>query len=674
MIRARSSLGRLSTQLKSTGNRWYAAKTSGKKTGKLGSWTPEALRTTERYPLSLELFARAHPTEENTIQKNLVKTSQKKGLNEKPLKKKQVPKSVFYARPQIVSPDLCDDVLSYYGKHLEVHRGCDILDINPGAGLWSQKLHALLQPRRHVLMEPNDRFASFLAPLLEAPDSRYTLVLKDTNELSSYKEMLDEGVFPEQTRVDPHDNSGQELNTTLLITGMLVWEPLLPGLGFDSMAKQLYNLFSAAVRSNDQFHAYGRVRTLFWVGADDFRPIIAESMANFNKNNCLLELTQNMEFIVNCPRGPRVSGKGGTGRDPHQEVESAVRAMQRARECGMTLPAHRADKIHTLAAEVEELTEGTGKTSYTWLHDYLLDKHRQGNTVDGLLSIAAIDHHANFLELQAKYPDIDLETMGNAKDAAVKRQQTFWEGRENHPGRADARAFSMRKTAYRGRLSKKEMVETIADVGEKLYYTEGAALRAPDGTAEKTKLLEEVAALDAQWDKQMNSLQVNYRAVPLSAVDDRISLRAPPRPRIQWDRRSFEPLTMSADEVWPPVHLALISSTPHARPPGQTVDFYEWVHDFVYALFPVSSVPLPEALEKMQHGLSEIMDSCPSLRDPEKGGRMLMKHLRVRLLTGEMIEELVGAYRDWPFKEPGSDHNKYFRWKGQNKAAEFAGG
>lgn len=84
----------------------------------------------------------------------------------------------------------------------------------------------------------------------------------------------------------------------------------------------------------------------------------------------------------------------------------------------------------------------------------------------------------------------------------------------------------------------------------------------------------------------------------------------------------------------------------------------------MYALFAVGSAPLPEALDKLQHGLSQIMDSCPSLRDPDKGGRMNMHHLRVRVLTAEMIEELVKAYRDWPFKEPGSDHNKYFRWKG----------
>ena len=127
---------------------------------------------------------------------------------------------------------------------------------------------------------------------------------------------------------------------------------------------------------------------------------------------------------------------------------------------------------------------------------------------------------------------------------------------------------------------------------------------------------------------------------------------------------------MEPEEAWPPHEMALISSTPYPRPPGQTLDYYEWVHDFVYALFAVPSMSLPEALEKMQHGLSEIIDKCPSITDPDKGGRLAMKHFRVRMVTAEMIYEMVEVYRDWPFKEPGSNHNKYFRWKGQLGAGD----
>lgn len=676
MIRIRPSIPRLSTRIYGTGARCFTnSATHFARAGAKNHWAAEKLRTTEKYPLTLELFDKAHPESEEAEDRR----------NRGHARNKKKTTTNRYTRPQIVSPSLCgtscpkeellnptslltedftDDVLKFYGKSLEIHKGCDILDINPGAGLWSQKLHAFLQPRSHVLMEPNpERYGSFLNPLLNAPGSKFKLVSKDTNELDSYTQLMAEGVFPEQTRVDPYDNSGQELNTTLLVTGMLVWDPTLPGLGFDSMAKQLYNLFSSAVRTNDLFHASGRVRTLFWVGADDFRPVIAESMGKFDKNNSLLELTQQMEMIVNAPRTERKIARGSSGRDVHYEVESTVQAIRRARENGTILSAEREDHMHRVAAEIEKITNGTGRSSLTWMHTYLLERHHKGNTSVGLLPSSTLQLAKDLLTLQTKYPDVDFEAIGNARDPNKPRVANLWKGREDHPAREETHTFSLAKSADRARIAKKEQMESIADIGEELYQTECRALRAQDGTKEKEELLQRITDLDAQWDKLKPSIPKVYRAVPELVVDDRICLRAPPHPRIQWDRRPFEPLTMFPEESWPPNRLALISSTPHARPAGQTVDFYEWVHDFVYALLNLPSESLPEALDKMQHGLSQIIESCPSLTNPDRGGRLLMKHFRVRMLTSEMIDELVAAYRDWPFKEPGSDHNRYFRWK-----------
>lgn len=550
---------------------------------------------------------------------------------------------------------------------MDIHKGCDILDINPGAGLWSQKLHAYLQPRSHVLMEPSfQRFKTFLDPLLNAPGSTYKLVEKETKELASYSALIDEGVFPHQTRVDPEDVSGQELNPTLLVTGMLVWDPRLPGMSFDSMAKQLYNLFCSAVRTNDLFHAYGRVRTLFWVSTEDFKSMVAESATNFNKNNCLLEMTQQMDQIVTGSRSKRKLGRGSIGREPRYEIESAVRALQRARQNGMTLPTHRQDVIHKVAADIEELTGGTGRCESVWLHEYLIKMHHEGTTPSGLLAEGFFNHADDAKKLQEKYPDVNFDAIANASPGKTGRggKVNNWTGREDHPARAEAYSFAITKAADRALVTKKAALEAIADIGEDLYHAECRALRMTPGP-EKDTVMQEIADLNAKWDAALAAkLSNNYKTVPMSLLDDRLALRAPPRPRLQWDRRNFEPLTMRPEEAWPPNSLSLISSTPFPRPAGQTVDWYEWVQDFVYALFAVGSAPLPEALDKLQHGLSQIMDSCPSLRDPDKGGRMNMHHLRVRVLTAEMIEELVKAYRDWPFKEPGSDHNKYFRWKG----------
>ena len=578
------------------------------------------------------------------------------------------------SRQQTCSPNVgcvltrarADDVLKFYGKSLEIHKGCDILDINPGAGLWSQKLHKFLQPRSHVLMEPNTDYRHFLDPLVDARDSKYKLLQKDTFHLDSYKELVTENVFPEQTLVDPADNSGQELNTTLLVTGMLAWDPVLPGIAFDSMAKQLYNHFSSAIRTNDLFHAYGRVRTLFWVGSQDFRPVLAESMQRFEKNNCLLEMTQSMEMVVNSPRRVRKVGRGSPGREANYEIESIVRAMQRARANGMELPAHRQTRVHTVAKEAEEIFGESGRCTIGWLYDYVMRKHAEGFTIPGLLSESLFEHYDEMVRLQDKYPDVDLALMGNAK-GETPRTASFFKGREDHPAREEAYRFALKKAADRALVLKKEHYDSIADVAQEMYHAECRALRMQDGTEEKDALLKKIAEMDLKIEKLMNGVTRSYKVAPIVNMDDRLALHEAPGPRIQWDRRPFEPMSMEDEEAWPPHEFSLLSSTPYARPPGQTLDYYEWVHDFVYALFNNPSMPLPEALEKMQHGLSEIIDKCPSITDPDKGGRLLLKHFRVRMVTAEMIYEMVEVYRDWPFKEPGSDHNRYFRWKGQDQ-------
>jgi mitochondrial transcription factor 1 len=155
----------------------------------------------------------------------------------------------------------------------------------------------------------------------------------------------------------------------------------------------------------------------------------------------------------------------------------------------------------------------------------------------------------------------------------------------------------------------------------------------------------------------------NYRPAALNEVDDRISLRHSLQPRIQWDQRPFEPLVSREEEAWPRNRLALVSASPKPKPIGEDSDWYEWIQDFVHALYSEPMHSITSQLQTMQHGLQDIIKDCPSFRDPDRGGRIQLKHLRVRMLTMDMISELVRAYRDWPFKAPGTDHCRYFRHK-----------
>lgn len=552
-----------------------------------------------------------------------------------------------------------DDVLKYVGHTLDKHKGCDILDLYPGNGLWSQKLHEYLQPRSHVLVEPNfEKFQDYLNPLLKAPGSKYSLVEKDVSNLQVIRDLVADGLFPHQTILDPRDPKAQEPNNSMLVTGCLVWDPPLLGMGLDSMARQIYYLLCSTARSNDTIHAYGLARTLLWMQHDDFGPSVADSITTLSRNPRFMEMTQKSHLIVNGERVARKMGKASSGREPQYEIEGTVRALQRGRAQGMELPSHRRDYIHDFADDIERITNGTGITKSADMHLYLHEQYAAGKPAIGLLSEGLLERYENEQIILDQYPDIEIPPGISVSDVkGVKRSVPA-----DHPGK-DILHDYMRNTANVYHTQRIKMqIEAIADIGEAMYNLECKILGMKDGP-KKNAALARLEELNTSWEKGNEKLPGNYFRAPASELDDRLAIRAPPSPRLQWDARPFEPLTMHTNEAWPRNRLSLISTEPIPQPAGPFPDYFEWLQDFITGLFAAPVDNIVEALDKMQHGLSDIIEECPSLKDPKKGGRLQMKHLRVRMLTPEMISELLEAYKSWPFKAPGSDHSKFFRHK-----------
>ncbi|KAH9879955.1 hypothetical protein J1614_001979 [Plenodomus biglobosus] len=649
MIRIHQSISRASARRSvlavGNGQKRSAVKEAVRKKTLSNHWSNEKLQVNGQYPLAQTLSAIIHPNKEPEVPKTKA-----------PERKAGVPvTSLVHVRSQIVNPGLCDDAINYIRSTLDKHKGCDIIDVNPGAGLWSQKLHDYLKPRSHVLVEPRyDKFQSFLDPLLKAKNSKYKLLEKDPCALETYREIVSEGILPHQIVYDPQDPKAQEVNNTLLVTGSLVWDPRLPGLGFDSMAKQLIHHFAAAARSNDLFHAFGLVRTLFWVQNEDFSPMVADSISGMHKANRFLEMSNNITLVVNAERTERKVGRGSSGREPQYELESLIRTLKTAKAKGFEIPTHRRAGSYKYAADIERITDGTGIMRAEAMQEYLRKQHLAGNRTRGLLQTSYYDCHDEEMNVKRKYPDLNLAAM-QSSGKTLKTQI------KDHPGLLEVRAFFKKCNLINASTRTKTQIEACADIGEKMYYLEIKALGMKDGP-KKDALIKEIEELEEKWDTAVAAISPNHQPSAANEVDERISMRTPPHPRIQWDRRPFEPLVMRPDEVWPQNRLSLVSADPIPKPTKKDIpDYSEWVHDFVFSLFNTTNDPINVALDKMQHGLSDIIKYCPSLKDPKKGGRLMMSQLRIRMLTVEMIDELVTAYKNWPFKAPGSDHSKYFR-------------
>src|SRR5947207_8218353 len=51
------------------------------------------------------------------------------------------------------------------------YKGCQIIDMNPGFGFYSKCLNAAIQPSKHVLLEPDERYKDFMNDLTKKNDT-----------------------------------------------------------------------------------------------------------------------------------------------------------------------------------------------------------------------------------------------------------------------------------------------------------------------------------------------------------------------------------------------------------------------------------------------------------------------------------------------------------------------
>ncbi|KAF2685659.1 S-adenosyl-L-methionine-dependent methyltransferase [Lentithecium fluviatile CBS 122367] len=604
-----------------------------------GHWNPERLPTSSKYPLSTELSIRPVDADRpvHSVGYFPADTIFSTPWN-------------LFARTQIVSPDLCDDVIKYIGPTLERHKGCDILDLNPGAGLWSRKLHDFLQPRSHVLVDSSpEMWDRWLRPLLEAPGSTYKLIQGDVTKIETITQLVEDGAFPHQQRVQPGEDGCQRPNDSLLVTGSLLWDPKLPGFGFDSMGKQLILQFAERAWSNQLFHVFGPVRSLFWM-AHDAKSIIPRSEMQRGKYDLFLDaLTTNTE-VVTGEHTPRLAGRGTSGRTPQSELESLVGAMRRGRDRGMELPAHRRENVHDFADDIAKLTDGTGVMNSADMLEYLKEQEYSGKSTAGINLESFIESYRVEKELEENPGMFQME---RASPGARGRARVTAEGK---------RVATLRASVTRAKKIASE-IEKLTNLGEDIYKLECKIMGLEDGARKKAELAK-LPIMEEELAAGVNRLPPAHRSAVLSEIDDRLAIRSPV-PRLAWDSRPFEPLIMKPEEVWPPIAVSLVDSTPRPLTSGKTPEWYDWLQDFAVGLFEIPSISVHQALENLQHGASELVAKAPSLTDPKRGGRLSMHNLRVRMLTVEMVEELCQAYREWPFRNPQTNHTRFFRSKVQ---------
>ncbi|MCJ1286156.1 hypothetical protein MMC26_005501 [Xylographa opegraphella] len=543
-------------------------------------------------------------------------------------KRVKLPKGSSAERIQIVSPELCDDALIRLDASLKDYVGCDIIDINPGVCQWSTKVHERLKPRRHILVEPlNNAYDQFLRPLVDAPGSRYTLA--DTSGLTdiwNLRDYLKKGWLPEQAQFIGPELGSYDNNKTLLILANLSQNRRAHGDkgSAHKISQSHFKVleFMRCLETRSGFHSKGPVRMLMWLSDHDKINLVPRTTSSRRRLSVYSELYCEVEEIVGDVLGPHA-----TRREAYIDLQSTLLTAQCMRKNGIIVPTNRMD-IMPRKLRTEGLDAVYMSTRY---NDSAIHGERPW--------------HKELHDLR--------EGFANGTYSQFVGGPPGFEIRKRKSGdmviTPEFKKFQLLVRTEKNQRNKKAEVDAI--------LTEDAKIRSRQLAIVTNQHLadeEHIQELDGHIERYRELLarqpKVRLNSVQFFA-DDRVAW-SDDSPLLTWDHRNAEPIIPQANEFQSPKALALLDFRPKASAVNVlTTKQQKYLDHILLSFFATPGFSVGAALDAMAPGAAKaIIPKVPSLRDPQRGGRMDLDNLRVRVLTPEMLQEIAVAWDGWLFK------------------------
>ena len=556
-------------------------------------------------------------------------------------------------RIHVISPKLCgqslilppgvfsdcldlDDAIRRLAPSLEVYKGCDIIDINPGVCIWSSKLHNFLQPRRHILVEPQAKvYKQWLQPLLDGPGSRYRSAKFDTGKkywnLHNY---VAKGLLPDQEVLAAPDSAHTNNNPTLLILANMGRYSKVMGNrpSLSKTADSHYQIleYVRSLESMTGFHSKGVVRMLMWMPDDEKIPILPRTTFYRRRLSVYGELSCHIEEIIGGVFAPH-----GARREADIDLQSCECTADRMTRSSVQIPAERLDEMPRLLREIgpEALMERA--------------KHSAG-TVHGQR-----DWHHELHELRQAFADKNFSQRIAGSAGQGDKRRAMEELKMNPEYQ---RFVSLQKTE-KAQRSTKALIDRLLRHENEIR-------------AEYLAIWQETSLDSLSRDKRLQGLDNriehykellgHQRKSQLSRIasftDDRAAWNTDP-PLLLWDQRTAEPIIAQSEEFRHPRPLALLDFRPKPILPFcLTATQRKYLDVMLLVIFTSPGNSIGAALDTMAPGAAAaLIPHAPSLVDPCRGGRRDLDQLRVRRLTTEMLRELAVAWENWSFRPALTD-------------------
>jgi hypothetical protein len=551
------------------------------------------------------------PEPETTHENEIVDKIQKAGGAFLGLRNRRKGNNDDRYRVNIVSEKLCDDVINYIKPTLARHKGCDLVDIFPGTGLWSQRLHDAVQPRSHMLMEPDAEFYKpFLEPLLARPGTK--LIPESGIVWEQLNNVLNPTVLPHQVERKYKPDETPPRNDTLLVSMNLGMSPRRKFRSFDSLVALVIFQLISSIRPGALFQKYGLVRMLIWMEDGEKVSILPHSAQR--RKRLAIEAELSTDYVCEIAGADMEEARAHhvAARDDRLDIESTRKTFERMRENGFVMPPGR-EPQHLL--DFLESTNADGSTSASSMH-----RVRRA-------SAAVLE------KLEAAFARGEFE----------KGSKEF----------IQLRNLRYHKT-YAG---KRDVV-----IGDLIREREALLQAYVDAGSDEEKIAEVLKRGQAWSDKIAASERASRGEMTLHRDNWHLLHQDPPV--LNWDRRYVEPLRVRPEEFYPPVPCALLDIQPKAAAPvlrdigpdsnrgGDTFDL------MLRGLSQRGIDPISKSLDTISAGASDgIIPQCPSLTDPRLGGSPLpgFGELTARALNQQQFVDIANQWMKWPFRPKYSE-------------------
>ncbi|KAH7143592.1 hypothetical protein EDB81DRAFT_795961 [Dactylonectria macrodidyma] len=495
------------------------------------------------------------------------------------------------SRINITSQSLCDDIMTYLAPSLERHRGCDLIDINPGAGVWSRKLHEVVQPRKHIMMDKDaELYAPFLHDLL-AKDN-VEMVPKSGIVWTDLNNMLREHLT---SQPDRSMDRIPERNDTLLVSVNLSFYPPKPFQNFECVSTMVLYQFMSSIRNSSLFQRYGLVRMLVWVNDAGKRKLLPRTIVRRKRSAFEAELSCEWLREV-CGKDVEVEARTEL-RDEWINIESGFEVMRRMQEAGLTPPPGRETTTYKSLTAMPELA---GKR------------------------LAGVERPHMSRPWRAELEQVEAEYAAWPTPDLLER---------------------LKKLRFRERYDTEDSTMYL-----ELLQQREALFKLPRGTPEFREgcaaWIGRIQGLKKNAEKEFITLRDNYHIFrqqkPALLWDQRVYEPLAARadeffPNVPCALLDFQPRAMHPLTRQPP------RDTSHAGDMSDVMLRF-W---FGHSLQPASG-----AMDGIWPGFGDLYDTCPSLGDPAVGGSPLLDEGQVcaRAINAHQWGEILEAFQNWPFR------------------------